>query len=134
MGIGSQEGHSLLFHILSACRECKGSILPTDFQGCIGSLLSLGSLTIKYITSVNPKMDAASNLKSIQNMLQDIEAAGNVPMGRMRDFRNYMSICRYTQGSTGHVPAVAAAGRGVFQRPLQKKICQLKRIKTGDLF
>lgn len=100
LDIGSQENHSLLFNIISACRECKGIILPADFQGCVGSLLNLGMLTIKDITSINPQLDALSNYKFMLGMLQDIEAHGSIPLGRLRDFKNYIAVCSYIEAGT----------------------------------
>lgn len=104
LDIHKQEDYPLLFNIISACRECKGSIIPTDFQGCLGSLLSLGMLTIKDITSINPQMDALSNYKFMQNILQNVEAHDSIPVGRLRDFKNYIAVCSSIKaGNTDHI-------------------------------
>lgn len=95
LDVDNETEFSLLFNAVHACIECKGYVIPSDFKSSIRNFLRIGLLTIEDIISINPRFDMDTNYLLMVKTVQSIEGSGSKVLGRLKDFKNYLLICRY---------------------------------------
>ncbi len=95
LDINTDTASGMLFNAVCSCTICNGFIIPIDINNSIRNYLRLGSLTIKDITSVNPKYDIITNYSIMVKIIENIEQKGGKALGKLKDFQNYLLICEY---------------------------------------